>query len=114
MRCACHPGEEGGSGDGWVWRADLHRPDELHPSFINITSMSAGQWSARKGYGPPPRAGHCPAHRNDVIHWALIKIEVRKGYPMCTAGMQIDKPSAYPLCTGYLCKGETDIINICC
>ena len=30
-----------------------------------------------------------------------VKVEDRKGYPMCIADIQADEPSAYSLCTGY-------------
>ena len=58
--------------------------------------MSAEQWSARKGCGPPLRAVHCLAHGNDVLHRALIKVEIRKGYPVGTAGMRSDELPAIP------------------
>ena len=35
-----------------------------------------------------------------------VKVEDRKGYPMCIPGMQAVDPSAYTLCTGYLHRGR--------
>ena len=81
--------------------------------FFNITSMSSGQWSVCKGYGPPDMPPTIQLTET-MCYIGQVKVEDRKGYPMVTAGMQVGEPSVYSLCTGYWCKANTDIIVICC